>query len=211
MLDQVAALFGIVANWGDVVFPEGEATHVAGEVDEFLEGHAIGRSFVVSSEEFFFVADFVDVLPAATGKRLEDGGAADVIEEPIPIDGIIEIVQGFGSDVDLAGIALLREKDGLGDGDAEFCGDGVIEKFVVGGPPEGIVDDVGALQDGVLEIAAIVFDFVGDAVNDDGIFGGLIHAGAAKLDEFGGDAVGLAELVHSHDEGGREAIFAAAE
>ncbi len=120
-------------------------------------------------------------------------------------------MQGFGGDIDVAGIALLREEHGLGDGDAEFGGDGIVEKFVVGGPPEGIVDDVGALQDGVLEIAAVVCDFVGDAVDDDGVFGGLIHARAAELDEFRGHAVRFAELVHLDDKRRREAVFTAAE
>jgi hypothetical protein len=52
---------------------------------------------------------------------------------------------------------------------------------------------------------------VGNAVDDDGIFGGLVHPRAAELDEFGSDAVGLTELVHLDDERGRETVFAAAE
>src|SRR5260370_1511090 len=211
VFDEVAALVGIVADGSDVVFSEGEAADVAGEVDEFLQGHAVGRGFVVRGEEFFLGADLVDVFPTAAGERLEDGRAADVIEETVPIDGIGEVVQGFGSDVDVAGIALLREENGFGDSEAELRGDGIVEKFVVSGPPEGIVDDVGALQDGVLEVAAIIFDFVGNAVDDDGVFGGLVHARAAELDEFGGDAVGFAELVHPDDESRREAVFTAAE
>src|SRR6266849_4136549 len=211
VLDEVAALLGIVADRSDVVFAEGEAAHVAGEVDEFLQGHAVWRGFVVGGEELFLVVDLVDVLPAAAGEGLENGGAADIIEEAVPIDGISEVVQGFGGDVDIAGIALLRKEHGFGDGEAELRGDGIVEKLVVGGPPEGIFDDVGALQYGVLEVAAIVIDFVGDAVDNDGVFGGLVHARAAELDEFGGDAVGFAELVHADDERRREAVFTAAE
>ena len=73
----------------------------------------------------------------------------------------------------------------------------VIEKFVVGGPPEGIVDYVGALQDGVFQIAAIVFHFVGDAVDDHAVFGGLVHLRAAEFHEFGGDAFGFADLIYA--------------
>src|SRR5258706_215392 len=205
----VATLIGIVADRRDVVFAEGEAAHVAGEIDEFLQGHAVWRSFVVGGEELFFVVDLVDVLPAAAGIGLEDGGATNVIEEAVPIDGIIEIVQGFGGDVDVGGIAFLWEEDSLRNGNAQFRGDGVVEKLVVGG--QGIVDDVRALQNGVLEIAAVVFDFVGDAVDDYGVFGGLVHARAAELDEFGGDSVGFAKLVHPDDERRRETVFTAAE
>jgi len=67
------------------------------------------------------------------------------------------------------------------------------------------------LQDRVLEVAGIVFDFVGNAVDDNGVLGGFVHARAAELDEFSGDAVWLAELVDANDECGGEAIFAAAE
>src|SRR4029077_2889074 len=211
VLDEVAALLGIVADGRDVVFSEGEAADVAGEVDKFLQGHAVGRGFVVGGEKFFLVVDLVDVFPTAAGERLEDGGAADVVEQTIPIDRIGEGVEGFGGDVEVAGIDLLREEHGFGDGDAQLCGDGIVEKLVVGGPPEGIVDDIGALQDRVLEVAAIIFDFVGDAVDDDGVFGGLVHARAAELNEFSGNAVGFAELIHPDDERRREAVFTAAE
>ena len=84
VLDEVAALFGIVANGKNVGFAESEAADVAVEVDEFLEGHAVGRGLVVRGEQFFFIVDFVDVLPAAAGKRLQDRGAADVIEQSRP-------------------------------------------------------------------------------------------------------------------------------
>ena len=91
--------------------------------------------------------------------------------------------------IHILGIALLREQDRLGNRDPEFCRDGIIEIFVVGRPPEGIVDDVAALQHGVLEVAAVIFHFVGNAVDDDAVFRGLVHSRAAQLHEFRGDAV----------------------
>src|SRR4029077_10186338 len=97
------------------------------------------------------------------------------------------------------------------DGDSELRCHGVVEKFVVGGPPEGVVDDVSSLQHGVLQVAAVVFDLVGDAVDDDLVLRPLAHASSAKLHEFGGDAVFLAQLVHADDKCGRKTVFAPAE
>ncbi len=44
----------------------------------------------------------------------------------------------------------------------------------------------------MFQVAAVVFDFVRDAVDDDAVAGGFAHVGAAELDEFGGDPVLLA-------------------
>ncbi len=123
VVDEIFPLLWIVVNGGDVGFSEGEAADVFIEVDELLECHAVGRSLVVSGEKFFFVVHFIDVLPAAAGEGFENGGAADEVEEAIPIHGVREIVKGFGSDVDVAGVALLREQYGFGNSDAELCGD----------------------------------------------------------------------------------------
>ena len=156
-----------------------------------LKRHAVGRGAVIGGEQFFFVIHFVDVLPAAAGKGLQNRRAADVIEQLVPIDGIVQIVQRFGIDVHIGGIGFLRQQDGFGNGDAQLRGYGVVEKFVVGGPPEGIVDYVGALQRGVFQIAAVIFHFVGNAVDDDAVFGGLVHSRAAQFHKLGGDSIGL--------------------
>ena len=63
----------------------------------------------------------------------------------------------------------------------------------------------------MFEVAAVVFDFVGDAIDDDAVLGALVHFGAAEFDEFGGDAVGFAELIDPGEEGGGKAVFASAE
>jgi hypothetical protein len=127
MIDEVLALLGIVMDGQNIGFPKREAADVLSEVDEFLEGHTIGRSFVVGCEELFFVVDFVDMLPAAARKWLEDGRAADEVEKSIPVHGIFEVMKRFRSDVHIAGISLLRQQNGPRDGDPEFRGDGVVK------------------------------------------------------------------------------------
>ncbi len=59
----------------------------------------------------------------------------------------------------------------------------------------------------MFEVAAVVFDFVGDAINDDAIAGRFAHACAAELGEFGRNAVFFAEFVDAHDKGRGEAVF----
>ena len=211
MVDQVFAFLGIIVDGNDVRFAESEASHVLIEINEFLKGHAVRRSLVVRGKEFLFVVHFVDVLPAATRKRLQDGGPPDVIEQPVPVHGIFQVVERFGGDIHAARITLLREEHGLGDGHSQLGGHRVVEIFVVGGPPERIVDDVGSLKNGVLQIAAVILDFMRDAVDDDAISCGLAHARAAQLHHFGGHAVPGAELLDALDKSGRKAVFPPAE
>src|SRR6266404_4756722 len=80
MVNNVFAFLGIVVNRENVRLAKCEAPYVLSEIDEFLQGHAVRRSFVVRREEFFFVVHLVDVLPTATGEGLQDGGPAHVIE-----------------------------------------------------------------------------------------------------------------------------------
>jgi len=63
----------------------------------------------------------------------------------------------------------------------------------------------------VFQVAAVVFDFVGDAVDDDAIAGGFAHARAGQLHEFRGDAVFFSEFIDAHDERRRKTIFTPAE
>ena len=118
VLHKIAALFGIVDDGKNIHFAEREAAHVLGEINIFLEGHASGAGAVVGRDQLFAIVDFVDVFPAAAGVRLQKRGAADVIEERVPINRIGEIAQGFGIDVHVGGIGFLRQHHGLRNGDA---------------------------------------------------------------------------------------------
>ena len=198
-------------NGENVRLAKGEATHVLVEIDEFLQRHAVGRSLVVGVEQFLLVMNFVDVFPAAARKRLQDRGAADIIEQPVPVHGIFQVVERLSSDVHVDGITLLRKEHGFGNRDAEFGGHRIVEILVVGGPPERIVDNVSPLKHRVLQVAAIIFDFMRDTVDDDAIARGLTHARAAQFHKFGGHAVLDAELLHAFDKRWRKTVFPSAE
>src|SRR5262249_50484116 len=100
---------------------------------------------------------------------------------------------------------------GLWDSEAEFGHHGIVEILVVRRPPEGIVDDVSSLQRCVLQVAAVIFDFVGNAVDDDLVFRRLVHLRAAELHEVGGDAVFLSKLVNLVNKRRRKTEFTPAQ
>ena len=116
--------------------------------------------------------DVVDVAPAAAVVGFEEGGKADVVEDAVPVEGKLEVAQR--ALVDLWRIFFVREEDGLRDGYAEFGGESEVEKFVVGGPPEGIVDDLRAGEDRIFQERPIEGHVVRDAIDDDRVAGGLV-------------------------------------
>ena len=63
----------------------------------------------------------------------------------------------------------MRQDNGFGDGDAELAGEGVVEELIVGTPPERIVDDDSAAENGVLQVSPIKLDVMRDAINDDAV------------------------------------------
>ena len=211
MIHQVFPLFGVIRHRQNIHLAKGEAAHVLVEVNKFLERHAVGRSAVVGSHQLLLVIHLVDVLPPASRKRLQDRWPADEIEQPIPIHRVFQIAQRFGVQIHIRRIALLREQDRLGNRDAKFCRDSIVEELVVGRPPEGIVDDISSFEHGMLQKAAIIFDLVGDAVHDHTIAGRFAHARAAQLDHVARDSFLRAELVHFLQEGRRKAVLAAAQ
>ena len=180
------------------------------EIDIFLQGHACGAGAVVSLQQFFAIVYFVHVFPAAAGIGFQERRPADVIQQPIPIDGIVQIPQRLRIDVDIRRIRLLRKQNRLGNIEAQFRGDRIVEKLVVRGPPERIVDHISSLQHRMLQVGAVIIHFVGDAVDDDAVLRELAHFRAAEFHEFGGNAVFLAQLVHLFNEGWRETVLPAA-
>ncbi len=195
---------GIVGCDADVGSDD-EAAEVGGPWDFLLEDHAEAARQVVDGEESVAGGDTVDVAPAATVDGLEPGGEARVVKDGLPVERVLEVAEHAG----IAGL-LLRKQGCAGDGNAEALGEGVIEEFVVGGPPERIVDDGGTVEDGVLEEGAIEGDLMGDAVDDDAPLGRAVETGGALSDELGADIVVIAG-VDGGDERAGEAVFGSEE
>src|SRR6267143_2167745 len=106
---------------------------------------------------------------------------------------------------------LPKVKHRLGNRDSQLCRHRVVEILVVGGPPERIIDDVGSLKDGVLQVAAVILDFMRNAIDDDAVSCGLAHPRAAQLYKFGCHTILLPKLVDTHDKSRRKAVFPPAE
>ena len=191
----------------NIHLPERETAHVLREVDEFLKRHAVRRSLVVSREQFLFVVHFVDVLPAPARKRLQDRRPPHIIQQSVPIHWIFQVVERFAVDIHVARITLLRQQNCFWNGNSQLRGNGVIEVFIVGRPPERIVDDVRPLQHRVLQVAAVVFHLMRNAVHDHAVSRRLPHACTAELHEFRGHALLRSHLIDSRNERRRKAVF----
>ncbi len=197
---------GVVGHDVDFRLADDVATEVLLEVDCGLEGHAEVAGLVVGAEELVRVVDVEDIAPAASVVGLEEGGKFYVVEDGLPVERELEVAAGLGGD--LGREAFVRQKRGAGDGDAELGGKGVVEEFVIGRPPEGVVDDLGAGQCGVLQVGAVEGHVVRDTVDDDGITGGLVHLNGAELDELGADAINFHGVDALH-QGAGEGVFLA--
>lgn len=208
----VVGQVGIVGGDADVRADD-EAAVVGGPGDFLLENHAEAAGVVVGGEEIVAGGDAMDVAPAAAVDGLEPGGKSGVVEDGLPVEGVLQVAEHA---LVAMGELFLRQEGGAWDGDTEALGEGVVEELVVRGPPEGVVNDGGAVEGGVLEEGAVEGDLVGDSVDDDAPLGCLVETGGALGDEFGADvfvAAGavvvacVAAGVDGCDEGAGEAVF----
>ena len=152
------------------------------------------------------IVDVVDIAPSAAIDRLHESVFTDVGEDRVPVERILEVAHGAVGGA--FRVFLVGQDNGGRDGDAEFGGEGVVEKFVVGRPPEGIVDDDGAVERGVFEVGAIERDVVGDAIDDDGVGRGLVEVDGAGFNELGVDAVDIAGIDVFDERAGKTVFHA---
>jgi hypothetical protein len=119
------------------------ADHVAAEVlleiDGLLQSHAEIAGLIVSGEELGGRIHFVDALPTASAEGFQKRGKTDVAEDLFPVERIDEIAHGLlggAGRMRLCGRITVRRN-----GDADLRRERVVEEFVVGAPPERVVDD----------------------------------------------------------------------
>jgi len=204
---DVALVMGparIVGHDLDLALANDVAAEVLVEFDGLLVEHAEVARLIVCREEFRTIVDVVDIAPAAAIDGLHEAVLTDVFENRIPVERVFEIAHGALGGA--FGMFLVRQDDGGRNGNAKLCGEGVVEEFVVGGPPEWIVDDDSSVECGVLEVGAIERDVVGDAVDDDRVWRGLIEVHGAGFNELGSDAIDVAS-VDVLDERAGKAVF----
>ena len=194
----------VVGHDVDLALANDVAAEVLVEFDGLLVEHAEVARLIVCGEEFRAIVDVVDIAPAAAIDGLHESVFADVVENGIPVERVFEIAHGAVGGA--FGVFLVRQDDGGRDGNAELCGEGVVEELVVGGPPEWIVDDDGAVERGVLEVGAVERDVVGDAVDDDGVWRGLVEVHGAGFDELGSESIDVARVDVLNERAGK-AVF----
>ena len=206
VLDEVAALLRIVLHRQHVLLAEAQAADELIPLDELLHDHRQQARLVVVVDQLVERAADVHVLPAAAVRVLEDARHADVVDDRLPVERILEVAQALVV-LDARDVLLVRQRHRLGAGDAEPRGERRAEELVVGRPHERVVDDRRALQHGVLEVGPVVRHLVRDAIDDHVVRHGLVHRRAAELHELGGHA--LVAAVDFVDEPRRKRPLAA--
>ena len=103
---------------------------------------------------------------------------------------------------------LMRQKHRTRNGDTDLTRQRVVEKLIVGAPPEGIVDDDGAAEDRVLQPRPVERDVLRDAVDDDAISGRLGHAHRADPDMLGHHPWNGARVDAIHQRRGKRVFHA---
>jgi len=87
----------IVGHHAHLLLADHEAAVILGVIDRALIDHAEIARGVVGAEELVAAMDFVDILPAASVDRLEESMLANVGEDRIPVQGVLEIAhRAFG-------------------------------------------------------------------------------------------------------------------
>ena len=179
MLHQVTPLLGVILNGHDVVLADANAAHIGIPLDVLLQHHAQRARLVIGADQLVNRIHAIAILPAAAPGVLEDGGQPHILGDGVPVQRIHEVAQAL-ADHPLR-VGLHGQHKGLGRGHAQPRRQTSPKELVVRAPPEGVVDHIGPLEHGILEISAVIGDFVADAVNEHGIGARLVHLGAAQL------------------------------
>src|SRR5205823_7306613 len=139
------------------------ATHKLIEIDELLQGHAKRPCLIIFGYQLFQAVDPRNILPTAAIEWLHDRGQSRVINDRLPVERIFQVTQTLADNSD--NVILLRQQDCLRNRDAQLARERVIEKLVVSGPPERIIDNDRSFQRQALERRAIKRHFVRDAID----------------------------------------------
>src|ERR1035441_7774698 len=143
-------------------------------------------------EKLLAIVDVMDVAPASAVDRFHEAVLADISEDGIPVERVFEIAHGAVGGA--LRMLLVGQDDRGGHGHAQLFSQRVVKEFVVGRPPEGIVDDDGSIESGVLQIGAVERNVVRDAVDNDGVARSLVEMYGAGLDKLGLNAVDVAGI-----------------
>ena len=144
------------------------------------------------------------MLPSSAGVRFQKGGEAHVMENVIPIQRVNQVAHGLiGS---AFGMFLVRQDHGRRNGHTQFVRQGIIEKLVIGSPPERVIDDYCSAEHSILQIGAIEGDVLRNAVYDDPIAARICHLNPTHLDELCRHAFKV-HVIDPLDQGGRKRVF----
>src|SRR5271166_1229483 len=146
----------IVVHDVHLLLPDDVAAKILFELDAALQRHAQVTALVIGAEELLRRVHLVHVLPAAAVEGLQERGKSHVAEDAVPRHGILQIAHGAVGGA--RRMFLVRYQYSLRNCNAQLVPEREVEELIVGAPPEWVVDDDGARQRRVLQVAAIKRD-----------------------------------------------------
>ena len=159
--DHMKSLFGVILDGHDRLPPNADTAYELIPFDEFLQDHAACARLVVGLDQLVDCIDLVYMMPAVPC-ILENGRLSDIVEKRVPVERIGQIAEAF---IDHAFRVFLHwEHSGSGAGHPQPIGQAGCEVFIISPPPKWVVDDIGTLQNRVLQVGTIVGDFVANAI-----------------------------------------------
>ncbi len=165
---EIPPLTRIVEHGQHLLLTQAEAADVAIPGDPFLQDHGEPARLVIGPDDLLERMANGDISPAASVGVLEDAGQTDMSHESGPVERIHQVPQALGV-VESRQAVLVGQDNRLWMGHAQADGQAGLEKLVVRRPDKGIVDHRDSLEDGILEVTAVVGDLVRDTVDHDGV------------------------------------------
>src|SRR5712692_1246560 len=200
----IFALVWIIFDRQNIFLSQADTADVLLPLHKFLHNYRFQAKLVIVVQQFLYSVTDIHVLSTASQSVFQDTGKANIVDDALPVQRVDEVTQALVMH-DARDVIFVWQDERFGAGNPQFGSEGCLEELVIGGPHEGVIDDRRALQDGVLKIEPVIGYLVRDAVNDDRVRAWLIHARAAKFDEFGDHT--FVAPVHFFDEDGREGPF----
>ena len=184
------------------------------ELDGFLEVHSGIARRIVGGDQFLFVVDLLNALPAAAGLGFEEAGITDIFSDLVEVDGIMVAVEEIGDGI-IDDTFVIADGEGVGFGDIETeAGDVAVGGIFIHGEKGGnVIEHIDALSKHH-KVAGGVGIPMDIAVEDDAIGAlfalELVGASAKPLDLDFVDLIAprdsRRDVFHQPLEGGRERV-----
>src|SRR5215469_2427023 len=143
-------------------------------------------------KKLFWRVYFVNMFPSTARMWLQECRKSHVLEDLLPVEGKDQVSHRLLGSV--RRVLLVRQDDGGGNRDPQLRRQGIVEKLIVGAPPECIIDDNCSGEDRIFQVGSIKRDVMRNAIDDQRIPARISHSYATDLHGLGRDAIGFGAI-----------------